>query len=71
MLLLYPKLAILQEHSLRTILLYLIRVLLLYLKLATLEPELRECSSCTTVAYRNCDFAAGALGMLSAYYFWT
>ena len=44
---------------------------LLYLKLANFQPELRECTSRATVVLTICDFAAAPLKMLFANYFGT
>ena len=48
-----------------------VRVLLLCLEVAILQPELRERSARTTLVLQNCAFRAGAARMYSAYYFCT
>ena len=45
-----------------------LRVLLLYLKVAIFQPELRECAARTTFVLKSLDFPAGAAGARSAYY---
>ena len=46
-----------------------VRVFLLYLKLASCQPELRECTPRATIfVFRFCEFRAGAAGVLFAYY---
>ena len=45
-----------------------LRVLRLYLKVAIVQPEPRECAPRTTSVLKNCDFPTGAAGARSAYY---
>ena len=45
-----------------------LRALLLNLKSATFQPELRECATHTTFELESCDFAAGAAGTCFGYY---
>ena len=53
-----------QQVAMRNVL----RVLLLNLKVATWQLELRERASRTTFALKSSDFAAGAAGTYFAYY---
>ena len=46
----------------------MLRVLRLYLKVAIVQPEPRECAPRTTSVLKNCDFRSGAAGARSAYY---
>ena len=46
----------------------MLRVLLLYLKVAIVQPELREHAPHTMSVFKSYDFPAGAAGARSAYY---